>query len=124
MTVGYDNIFPIADADNYTCSLYRYEVSHSGLYLKVSNSDIDETSFYLYFPDFSYIAAPVSWRSVDFQLLGHRDERDQALQAIGCFNKWPDEYLRRIQIYTIEKPHLHIMILAAGVEKIQKLSIS
>lgn len=122
MTTEYRDIFPIADSDKYLCSIYKYEISHSGLYLKVSNHR--DQPFYLYFADVRYFSGPPSWEGANFQLLPNLEDRLNTLRTINYFAKWSDnKLLERLQVYKVDNLSWDVIIIAVEVQKMDNLSI-
>lgn len=80
MAVGYRNIFPLPDANDFSCAIYKYERSHMGLYLEVSNNHGE--LFYLYFVGVRYFSGPPSWQGAYFQLIQKPEKQIDVLRAI------------------------------------------
>jgi hypothetical protein len=121
MTVGYSSIFPIENADEYSCSIHKYETGHSGLYLRVTNHRVPV--FYLYFAGVRYLSGPPSWDSVNFELIENsdKDKLIAALRKIDFFDVWPEYALldSRLSVYRVGS----VSIVAVAVERLDKIPV-
>jgi len=116
MVVGYENIFPIEQADEHICTLVWYTRSHRAMYISASHGE--ETPFYLLFVEVMYFTGPTSWQGANFRLIEKPDEHLKMLRTLGCFNNWPQGFLlERTKIYAIDNPEFEIKIVAAEVER-------
>lgn len=121
MTTRSSSLFPIHDADEYICSIYKYEIGHSGLYLKVSNHR--EPPFYLYFAGVEYFSGPPSWQGVNFLIIENAENRIGTLRSISYFAKWSEnKLLERLQVYKVNKPSWDVIIVAVEVQKVDNVS--
>lgn len=119
MSAGYDNVFPIPDADKYSCKIHIYERGHSGLFIEVNN--YQESPFYLYFADVDYFAGPPSWQSVNFKRLEKRDALS-LLRTIRFFDVWSNEWLLdRKRVFVVGDPGSFVFIVAGEVERIDDI---
>ena len=123
MPVGFHNIFPLKESDEYSCHVFTYELGHSGLYIGVSHrTRPTETAFYLYFTDVRYFQCPVSWSGLGFEMLEDAQEHLNILTELRCFKAYPKDFLlRATKVYLIDTPHLDVKIVAGEVEQTQLL---
>jgi hypothetical protein len=118
MFVGYENIFPLVDAKEYVCAIQKYEMSHSGLYIKLYHHNV--LPFLLYFVDVRYFACPTSWKSADFNVATKPDEHVRILKETGLLGAWPKDFLlNELTIYFISIGNAEIRIVARDVERLE-----
>lgn len=121
MAVGFNNIFPLDNPQEYSCAVFLYEIGHLGMYIRVSRKK--EMPFYLYFPLVRYFSGPTSWQGADFQLAAKPDEHLNWLGKIGYYGNWPRDVVldEHFQIFTIVPPGgATIVIVAGDVEKLDR----
>jgi hypothetical protein len=119
MVALYENIFPIPNSDEYHCKIHKYETTHMGLYLEVSNHR--DPPFYLYFAGVRYFSGPPSWKSVDFQRVEKPEKQIEVLRGIDFFSRWSEEWLlNRLDVYRVGNPdYWWVTIVAGVVERIE-----
>lgn len=114
--MAFNDVFPLEDAAELTCSIDKYAVGHSALWVRIMRNGL--LVCYLYFTNVKYISAPMLWKSADFHMAPDEDCR-QLLIKMGYPEKLAIEYTTDdLKLYVVEKPDITIQILAKGIEKI------
>jgi hypothetical protein len=79
-----ENVFALEEAENYNCIVWRYQIAHSTLLLRLDlpNKFRDKaTTYYLAFSGVYYFEGPIRWQSAAFQL-GNKDELGEIVDRV------------------------------------------
>jgi hypothetical protein len=118
MVMEFNDIFPLENSKELTCSIESYAIGHSALRIRVMNQG--KFVCYLYLTSVLYISAPMYWRGADFRIASS-EECEQLLMKIGYPQKLLElESIDYYKLYQVENSDVStsIQILAWGISKI------
>lgn len=116
MTVGYNNIFPISDAEQFICTVIYFGGERSELKIKVYNDK--DIEFYLTFRVVRYFSGPFEWKSANF-VLAHTEVFKNLMLSLHYPETICDMIIEKewSYLYFIDKLTYNISIVAASVQK-------
>lgn len=114
----FNDIFPLENSKELTCSIDSYAIGHSVLWIRVMKTG--EFVCYLHLTSVLYISAPMYWRGADFRIASSK-ECEQLLMKIGYPKKLLEmESIDYYKLYEVENSDVstNIQILAVNISKI------
>ncbi len=115
-----DTFLSIKDAEVYVCAIYKYELSHYQMYIKIEHP-VDAIPRYINFSYVHYFSGTTTWQNANFRI-GTSIETLKFLRELDEFNKLKDDTLLELfKLYTIDSFRPGIKLIASASHVIDEL---